>query len=213
MRSVCSIAIPSLLVFAGSACGATITYSGPINQPGTGFGNVLNVLTLQNTPSELGSVLWNGTTNVLTGNAMNQSTTRTAAQINAAGISASSQLGLVFNINETGGAADVTLQGFTVRFLSPTGATLFDAVQTGSQVLTAVNQGTGGAGHLFNISLSGAESAQFFGNANNRIGLIVGTAILNTDDGPENFFLVPAPGTAGLLMVAAVSLRGRRRSY
>lgn len=193
---------------------AVITFAGPAPQSGTGFGNVLNVLTLQNPESESGSVLWNGTTDVLTGNATPTSQTRTAAQLAAAGITSTSTLGVVFNLNETGSNPSLTVQGFTVRFLSPTGATLFDAVATGSQTLTALNPGTGGSGFLWNITLTPTEQATFFSNPANRIGIIVSpnSPITGTDGGPDNFYLIPSPGAATVLaMAAALGARRRRR--
>jgi hypothetical protein len=210
-RSLC-IACGLALFAAGPVGAATIGFFGPSADQGTGFGAVLNVLSLQGNPNESGSVLWNGTQDVLTGDAANQSRTRTVSELTAAGITATSTLGVVLNLNEPGANSDVTLQGFTVRFFSPTGATLFDAVRVETQVLMPVNQGTGGAGHLFNVLLTPAESAAFFANPANRIGIEVSSAtpILNSQGGPDNFYLVPAPG-ASILALAACGVLGRRR--
>ena len=216
-RSTQLVATGSLLAsFAGAALcadaaqGAIITYTGTTNLQGTGFGTTLNVLSLQATPNEAGSVLRVAGADVTSGDATNQSQTRSVSQLSAQGVNAGN-LALVFNIAEPGAASNVTLQGFTVRFTDNIGALLFDAVFSQVQVLDTVSGGVGGAGHRYSIALTAGEATSFFGTSTNRIGMLVSTPILNSAGAPESFFLAPAPGAGGLALVGSLALMNRRR--
>ncbi len=203
--ALCALSAPA------PALGVGISFVGPFDDTGTGFGNVLNVLSLQNTPSEWGSVLRAGGVDVLAGDATNQSSTRTVAEMAAANVFASN-LGVVFNINDPGVSPSVTLQTFTMRFYDSSDNVLFDGTWTGPMVLAPVNQGTGGAGYRFDVTLTAAQAAAFFGDPGARIGMLVpqGSPVTMTADGPDNFYLIPAPGTLALL-VAGLALAARRR--
>jgi hypothetical protein len=205
---------PALLIAclapAGISTSAVITFEGPSAQNGTGFGAVLNVLSLQNRPQESGSIIREAGTDVRTGDATNQSQTRTVGEILAAGVDPT-DFGVIFNINDPGSSPNVTLNQFEVLFYDPADTLLFTAAYNGPSLnLEPVNQGTGGSGYLFDIELTAAEQ-QFFTNPENRIGLRVTTPIQSTAAGPENFYLIPAPGAAALLGLAGV-LAGRRRT-
>lgn len=196
---------------------------GPVTQGGTGFGAVVNILSLQLQggpgPSEAGSVTPTG----MTGDATNTSQCATVLQLTNAGIN-SSNLAFVFNINQTGGDPLVHLDDFTVNFYDSSGALLFSAsTNPGSEIdYTIVSQGTGGAGYLF--TLSGVDQMAldaFFSDPENCIGAIASVSG-GVDDGPENFYAtsieavepVPEPATLSLLGIgllgAASALRKRR---
>ena len=69
----------ALCVYVSTASALGIGLIGPVSDSGTGFGNVSNILTLQN-PSfpgdtEIGSVSWNGSADVLSNDAKNTSNT------------------------------------------------------------------------------------------------------------------------------------------
>ena len=199
--------------------------SGPVAQGGTGFGAVVNILSLQLQggpgPSEAGSVTPTGTT----GDATNTSQCATVAELTAAGIT-SDNLAFVFNINQTGGDPLVHLDDFTVNFYDSSGALLFSASTTPADETdyVIVSQGTGGAGYLF--TLSGVDQSAldaFFSDPDNCIGAIASVSG-GVDDGPENFYAtrvdgveeVPEPATLSLLalglMGAAGALRKRGRT-
>jgi hypothetical protein len=203
-------AVGAALALSTSAAHADLIFAGPRDQMGTGFGNVLNVLSLQSRPSESGSVLRQGGVDVLTGDATNQSATRSVAELLAAGVDASN-LGVVFNINEPGSSPQVTLQQFQLVFTDNTGNTLFTQNWTGPLTLEPANQGTGGAGYVFDINLTPAQAQQLFSDPTNRIGLAVTTPILGSMGGPENFYLVPGPAGAAVGFIALAGAARRRR--
>jgi uncharacterized protein (TIGR03382 family) len=98
-----------------------------------------------------------------------------------------------------------------VVFQNSSGSELFSEPWTGPTVLTAINNGNGGAGYLFNIGLTQAQIAQFFSDPTNRIGIRVDTPILNTAGGPENFYILPAPSAIGVLLLGWTAAVRRRR--
>lgn len=170
------------------------------------------MLTLQATSSEAGSVPRTAGSDVTTGNAANTSTTRTVAEMTANQINAGN-LGVVFNINEPGSSADVTIQTFTMRFYYNSESSFFDITWDGPLTLTPFNQGTGGAGYLFLIALTSSQAADFFADPSNRVGMLVptGSPITDSGDGPENFSLVPSPGASALLGLCVIAANRRRR--
>src|SRR4051812_30663206 len=101
---------------ASSALAGSISFSGTsVDLGGTGFGNVLNVLSVMKRGSEYGSVTWNGSADVLSGDAANTSKTQTAAAMLAGGISGQT-FSLYFNGNEPGNASSVVLNNFSLSF-------------------------------------------------------------------------------------------------
>lgn len=183
-------ALAACSIHAGS-----ISFSGTqVDLNGTGFGNVLNVLSVQNRNSEFGSVMWNGSADVLAGDATNTSKTQSASAMQSAGITGAA-FSIYFNGNEPGNASSVTLSDFSLHFLSATGASLFNATYTAPPGGLAIADfgGTGQSGWLFNVILSGAEAALFFGDGGNRVGMSISpnNPISDTAGGAENFFLGP----------------------
>ena len=199
------------LIPAAMSTAAVVTFSGPQSQSGTGFGSILNVLSLQNRPEESGAVIRQNGMDVLLGDATQQSQTRTVAEYLGLGYTPEG-FGIIFNINDPGSSPNVTLQEFEVLFYDAADTLLFTAQYSGPALnLTPVNQGTGGSGYLFDVDFTPAQLA-FFSDPGNRIGLRVTTPILSSAAGAENFYLIPAPGSAALLgLAAAASFRRRRR--
>jgi hypothetical protein len=211
-----------------SASGEIIFTNTQVDEQGTGFGNVLTVLSLQATPSEFGSVLWDGVSDVLIGDYTNQSQTRTVTELSAAGIDDSNFV-VIFNINEGGDSNPVlTLHDFDIVFQDASGAELFresfDA--SGGLPLDLAGSGNGASGWLFsvNFTTNAAAAAAFFNVATNRIGMEItsGQAIANTKGGADSFFVaahVPEPATflsslvgAGTLALVSIRRRRTRRS-
>ena len=221
----------ALLLAPSIGQGAFITFHDEfVEDHGTGFGNVLNTLTLQqqgNSTTEAGSVLWDGTNDVLSGDAKPQSQTLTVSQLTAQNFDASNLI-VILNLNQTGSSPWIDLHSFTMRFYtSVDGSTYFDAVYDINNVLNTGSTlaltpeggfGTGQAGHVFRITFEGTEGDEFFANDAHRMGVLVDTPIDNqANSGPDNFYIgdadvnhvVPEPGTAGLILVSALMLLRR----
>jgi len=208
---------------ASSASAASIVFGHITGESGTGFGNIFNLLSLQpggSTTFESGSVLWDGSQDILLGDAKSTSETQTASTLLANDITAET-FALMLNINEAS-EKTVTLYGFTMRFLDAAGGTLFDSdfvPSGGSLTLAQAAGGSGSAGWIFAVHLSPAEEANFYGDPTNRVGMIVSDAITGVSDGPENFFLTsataPEPSTLMLAMAGLTGLaaQARRRPF
>ena len=208
------------------ASGDIIFTNTQVDEQGTGFGNVLTVLSLQATPSEFGSVLWDGVSDVLIGDYTNQSQTRTVTELSSAGIDETNFV-VIFNINEGGDSNPVlTLHDFDVVFQDASGVELFrESFDAGAGLpLDLAGSGNGASGWLFdvNFTTNAAAAAAFFGTATNRIGMEItsGQAIANTKGGADSFFVaahVPAPATIVTTLVGACSLTliliRRRRTW
>jgi len=158
---------------------------------GTGFGNILSLLVLHANGSEFGSVAWNGSAVVKSGDATNQSDVQSAATLTNNGHGAT--FPLVLNLGEPGNDPDVTIHDFTLRFYAADGSTLFDITYSppgGSQTLTD-SGGTGQSGRVFSVALTAGESTSFFADGNNRLGMFVteANAFEGTGGGPDNFYV------------------------
>ena len=82
--------------------GTVAVFTDITGESGAGFGNILNLLSLQpegSTTFESGSVLWDGSQDILLGDAKSTSQTQTASTLLANDIIAGA-FALVFNINE-----------------------------------------------------------------------------------------------------------------
>jgi hypothetical protein len=227
----------------------TLVSDGTRDFTGTGFGVVLPVLTLQNSQgSEMGGIGWNGSADfsfdTVTGTGTGgdpdgsvkdqgvHSRTYTFQDLINAGITNTNNLGLVFNVNETGSNPGTTLQDVRIGVYQ---------VSTGTWVLQSgtcsgtnptcpgafpvTNQGQGGDGYLF--QLSGVDLSTYFASPTlYRIGLWAN--ITGSDDGPEDFYFqsivcttncnppppVPEPASLALFgsgLFAAASAMYRRR--
>ncbi|MBX3390196.1 MAG: hypothetical protein KF691_12180 [Phycisphaeraceae bacterium] len=198
----------SAVASSTTAVGASISYMGQFDQDGTGFGSVLSVLALQANGSESGGVAWNGSADVRSGDAKPFSQTRSIAEIVSAGANLS-QLAVVLNIAQPGSHPDITLRQFSVVFYSAAGVELFSADFSTPMLLTQINSGVGGAGHLFAVNLSDDERSQLSDSV--RIGIRVIDPIDGSQGAPESFYLVPSAGSlAPLSMAASILLRRRK---
>jgi hypothetical protein len=191
---------------------------------GTGFGNVLEVLALQNKDTESGSILWNGTKDVSTGDATNQSQTRTVAELTAKGID-STNFDLIFNLDQTGSNPALDLHNFSLVFQNAAGTTLFtaafdptDLTNASTLGLTPAGQGVGTSGYEFPVTFTAAEATLFFGTSTNRVGQIIPTAAAldnTTNGGPDGFYIgkdaaVPEPTSLAMLALGGAALLVRR---
>lgn len=175
-------------MWAGRA-DASIIEIGVVGDLGAGFGNVLNILTLQNNGSETGSVSWDGDSDVESGDASNTSQTRTIAELATVGITSATDLGIIYNVNQQGNgdALNTQLNEFSVVAYSADGTFLGEWFYEGPKLFAPISNGTGGAGYLFGFdALQAAALQAFFGDPTNRIGMSGDIDLSN--DGPENFY-------------------------
>lgn len=215
-----------LITTLPSLAHADLVFIGRQSQTGQSFGSVVNILTMQNTPSESGSVEWNmtqqnvinGTTttgcpaNTLcfgpnTGTSNNPGLTSTQT-LGAFGATSAQNLAITLTLNQTS-ATPITLEFLQMNIFDPVGNSLFQALLPAPHVFTALDQGTGSGFFVFQLSAAEAAAAQaavFAGGtfANDRIGL---AALLDNtaNGGPETFGaanvgpVVPEPTFYGAL--------------
>jgi hypothetical protein len=206
----------AVLVLVPTAAQATMTFTNTqVDENGTGFGNRLTILSVQANESEFGSILWDGSNDVDSGNATAQSATRTVTELLTAGITQDNFV-VIFNINEGGDSAPVlTLQDFSLVFTSKAGVELFrETYNAGAGLpLDQAGNGNGASGWRFNVTFDGnaAAAASFFADPDNRVGMEVlrTEAILDTKGGSESFYVVstvPEPSSGALAALAAVAI-------
>jgi hypothetical protein len=201
---------------------ASLVLVSPVDFGGTGLGAVNTILTVQaqgNGTTEAGAVSWNGTTDIITGNAKtgaSQTQTRTLGDL---GVTSASTLRVVFNANESRNDLSISLDSLVLNIYSAAGALLFSSGPV-SHLFSDITQGTGNSGYVFALDGAQAATAQStaFSGAfqTNRVGL--STSLSLVSDGVETFFVanapaVPEPGTLSLLASGMLGIFGvaRRR--
>jgi PEP-CTERM motif len=227
----------SLLVSATAQ--ASIFLVGTVADKGTGFGDVLNILSLQNTGTETGSVSWNGaidvkTGDVNTGDAKKKSQTLSIATLKSNNFLTAAEFGIVYNVNQQGtdSGLDTQLNSFSVSVYSAAGGLALKTwTYTGpgtcsppspTNCFPPIANGTGGAGYLFGFDTDQAAQLQtYWGDGTNRIGMSGSISLAN--DGQDNFYAydrrtgtsaVPEPASMLLLgtgLLSAGFFRRRRK--
>jgi hypothetical protein len=221
----------------------TITFTNTVfDGTGTGLGSIDNIFDVNgdgNASIEWGSIGWNGSKDVLIGSKFNDATkndptvggqTYTATYLTTSTKIAwdpvtGSDFRVVLQVNMAGNVGQMTVSTFQLDFYKADGTILFSApYDDGALNLGGV--GTGTSGWIFNVSLSGAEAAAFFGTEGglNRLGLSISSSdpFTNVNDGFENFYIVnspsnpppppvvPEPASISLAMFGLIGLAGYR---
>jgi hypothetical protein len=210
----------AVLFFASlvTPASAGIIFTNSVSESGTGFGSVLTLLTVQESPSEYGSILWDGIANVLSGDAKQSSQTHavdlpSADDLVGNGITPLN-FGIVFNIAEPGNDPGIVLNDYELVFMDGAGNELFTEsylAPPGGLPLAAQGQGIGNSGWVFEFAPS-PQLASFFSAPSNRVGMRIlqGEAITDSAGSPETFYLaalnepIPEPATVVLLSLAVV---------
>jgi len=160
------LAVTAAFGLAASSSYASLTLLSPETFSGTGLGSVNTILTITSpgaTTTETGAVSFNGTTDVITGDAgtgASQSQTRTLSSV---GVTSAAGLRVVFNAVEPNNVAGqpITLNTMTLNLFNANGTTFFSAPLDHPYVFPDTFTGTGNSGFVF--GLNAAEQAQLTG--------------------------------------------------
>jgi hypothetical protein len=182
---------------------------------GTGLGTEPTLLTLQDSPTEIGCV---GSTSSQTGSTFNASgvcggssadVKTGGSQIGpqAIGTITANTFGIVFNADQAAGGP-ITLTGLTASFYDSTGKFLYQTsglscAQAGvpNCAFTNTSSGVGKSGYLFALDAAqqqAAAAAGAFSSPTNLVGLSASASGANA--GPDTFYLANVPG--GVLLSA-----------
>lgn len=224
MRPQVSYVAAGLLATCGPAANAQLVLDAPVDFQGTGLGSVNTVLTIQSPGSsstEAGSVWWDGTMDVSSGDAKtggSQTQTRTLGDL---GIVSAADLRVVFNALEPGNLQNgIDLIGLTLGIFDAAGAQVFSASIPQSYAFADTFTGAGNSGFVFALTAQSAAQLQSIFSSDLRVGLTATAA--NATGGFETFFvgradavsLIPEPPTLALMLagLGVVGYLGRKRA-
>src|ERR1051325_5908080 len=186
-----------------TAHAAQLTYLGPVDEHGTGLGNVATVLTIGNHGVESGCVSWNGSADIMGpgapacpsgiagGDEKAGASPTLTRRLGDVGSPTADTLRVIFNANEPGSNRALRLESLVLRVVSPAGAVVFEAALPAGIDIEATDSGVGNSGWAF--GLEGASGDASFTNAENRIGLAA--TVSGADGGFETFYV--AQGESG----------------
>lgn len=223
-KALIATATSAAMALAATSSYADLVLVGPEVYGGSGLGAMSTILTIRsptNTSFESGSVVWNGTTSILSGDAKSISTTES---FSALGITNASQLRVIFNPAEPAGDS-VTLNSLVLNVFNPAGTSLFSTSYTAiPHTFDQTFTGTGSAGFAFTLDAGSTAGLQTVldqaGSGSYRVGLSASASMAT--GGQETFFVgnannlspIPEPESYAM-MLAGLGLMGfmaRRRS-
>ncbi|HYF60642.1 MAG TPA: PEP-CTERM sorting domain-containing protein [Burkholderiaceae bacterium] len=195
---------------------ASLVYVGVIDISGSGFGNSLTILTIQDGNDELltaeGSVAPDGpdagtaldtTGEVKTGSS--QLGTPSLADFGLTGvggtITSTSQLRIIYNADQPAGGT-VTLDNLILSLYTGTGATrteIFNSGAFASQTFATTFSGVGNAGYVFRLDAEQAAAADLAASPFSYSNVLVGLSarVLGDVGGPETLVGYQGPGFLG----------------
>lgn len=219
-KTVMALTLASAFTLVAAEASASLILLAPEDFGGTGLGAVNTILTIQDSPTEDGKVAWNGTTDVITGDAKtgaSQTQTRTLTEL---GVTSASNLRVVFNANQISDGP-INLTNLVLTIYNTDGSIAFTSGAFSPVNFANTYTGTGNSGFVFGLDAAQAAAAQASAFAGSfgvrRVGLEAAASL--TNDGQETFFVanaglppltgpIPEPGTLALLASGLLGFGG-----
>lgn len=197
LRAAMAVAVGAVFVGAPSVASAQLQSLGPVDQTGTGFGNVNTVLTLHDNNNESGCIGPVGVAGCVAHNLVPGASHSHLYTVGDLSGLSGSNLRLFLNFAEPGNAAmnGATLNDATLTLYS--GTTPLFTTSTGSITYASTFTGMGNTGFMFGLSPTDAALFDSFlsqpGSANYTLGL--SSSFSNVSGGPETWFIGTAAAT------------------
>lgn len=198
-KSLVSLACCAGMALAAGGASAELVFLEEEDFQGTGLGAVNTVLTIQSPADgsfEAGSVGLDASgTQVITGDAKTGASQTSLRSLGDLGITAASDLRIVFNALEPAGN-DIVLTDLVLDIYDPSGTLLFSSGSFDPVTFDSTFPGAGNAGFVFGLDATQAASAQTLAFGGSFAANLVGLSAAASDatGGFETFFVANAEG-------------------